>query len=118
MRIGLPLLALGISLMSGAVAAHRYQRDRLATEHATVVELRRRVAVARHSLRSAITAADSTAAQAQITDRTYWLGRREYHVPPLEARVANWWALTGTGTLLLGVGTLFTLAGTVLIFRR
>lgn len=118
MRYAFLLLVLGLGLITSAVAVQARRRDRLEHEHRSLVELQRRLDVATDSLRRATTALDSAAAEQLVVDRTYWLGRRAYHVPPLDERVANWWTLTGPGTILALLGTLLSLAGATRIFRR
>ena len=107
-----PLL-LGLAFIAGAVAIDVQQRALQRDEVRDIAALRVELDSVRSALAQASASADSVRLAGNVALRTYFLGRREYHVPPRQAAIDRWWTLTGAGTLICAVGALLVVVAAV-----
>jgi hypothetical protein len=106
-------LALGVAFIAGAVLINVQQRGLQRDDVRDVAGLRTELDSVQAALKSATTGADSTSLSESISQRTYVLGRREFHIPSRQEAIDTWWSLTGPGVVLTFVGALFVVLAEV-----
>lgn len=109
-RVPLVMLLIGAVLIGLAVYGSWASTTGRAAAERDVAELRRQLDSVRASLVTASTAADSARVRAAITDREYYLGRREYHLAPRSSS-------RRPGLVLGGAGGMLLLAGGIMLWR-
>jgi hypothetical protein len=113
-------LIIGAVAALGAVALGRTQRRTYDEDVRDIAAVRVILDTKRQALAKATMARDSAILLKESSEREYFLGRREYHMPFRAAAIARWWAPTGRGTLLFiaGVALVAVGGGMLLADRR
>lgn len=114
---GAVLLLAGVVLVILAVAGSRHTLTARRDAQQDVAQLRTGLDSVRAAVGSALTAADSARLAAEIQDREYYLGRREYHLAASAPSGAPWRRPFGVGTVLLGGGLVLALLGAAVLAR-
>lgn len=111
MRKSLVPLIAGVLLVIGAIYSNESRRRTHAEDVRGIGVLRERLDSTRAALVVAPTAADSTRLTQEVTQREFFLARREFHVAIRQEQIDAWWTLTGPGTLsVVGGAALLLLA--------
>ena len=119
MKSALVPLILGLAFIAGAVVTNVQQREVQRADMRDIAGLRAELDSVHIALARASSGADSARLAKSVADRTYILGRREFHVPSRQEAIDGWWNLRGPGTLLCVVGALFiALAVATPLLRR
>lgn len=111
-------LVVGVLVIVSTIGVDHNQRSLQARDLRGIANLRRMLDSTRAALAVAPTAADSTRIAAEITDREYYRGRREFHVPLRQEGLDAFWTPTGRGTISVAVGAAFVILGVVLMGPR
>lgn len=115
-RALVPLVAGALVILS-TVAIDQNQRRLHDSDVRGIANLRHLRDSVKAALAVASSAADSTRLTAEITEREYYLGRREFHVPLRKEANDRRWKATGPGTIGVAVGAAFIILGVVLVRR-
>ncbi len=107
MRSRLAALLIGLAFMAGAVLINLQQRALQADDIRGVAKLRAELDSVRAELGRASSVVDSTRLTRSVSERTYLLGRREFHVPSRQVAIDEWWSTRGLGSVLMLAGVLF-----------
>ncbi len=101
----IPLL-LGLAFVGGAIAIHRQQQALQRADVRDIAGLRAELDSVRAAVARAPAGSDSARLLRSVAERTYILGRREFHVPSRQATIDRWWTLSGPGSASAVVGVL------------
>lgn len=101
----IPLL-LGLAFLGGAIGIHRQQQALQRADVRDIAGLRAELDSVRAAIARAPAGPDSARLLRSVAERTYILGRREFHVPSRQESIDQWWTLSGPGPALAGVGVL------------
>ena len=99
-------LLCGLAFIGGAVLINLQQRALQADDIRDIARLRAQLDSVRAALGRASSGLDSTRLTRSVSDRTYLLGRREFHVPSRQAAIDAWWTTRGLGSILILAGLL------------